>query len=89
MALRRPSDIGYDDTGYVLPPLQIRERIVESGRVSDALFPELGVAGIQGRLAARRGSLSERVAATANIGRSNGIVIEKKKGAGLFPDAPL
>ena len=67
IALRKPSDIGYDDTGYTLPPLRIHERIVESEGASSSLFPELGVSGIQGRLSARRGSLGARVAATANL----------------------
>lgn len=73
MALRRPSDIGYDDTGYVLPALRIRERIVESDYHGGALFPELGVSGLQGRLAVRRGSLPERVDATMNLVHERGV----------------
>jgi len=67
VALRTPSDIGYADDGFRLPPLSIRERIVESGRVGDMLFPELGLYGLQGRLAARRGSLDDRIAAAADL----------------------
>jgi hypothetical protein len=72
MALRTPSDIGYADDGFALPPLAIRDRTVESGRVGDALFPELGLYGLQGRLSARRGSLELRVAATAELARRPG-----------------
>lgn len=68
VALRRPSDIGYADDGFALPPLEIHDYIVDSDvRVSGALFPEAGLKGIQGRLSARRGTLTDRVAATAAI----------------------
>lgn len=67
VALRTPADLGYDDTGFALPQLTIRERITESGRVGNALFPELGLYGLSGRLAARRGSLDLRLAETVNL----------------------
>jgi len=68
VALRRPSDVGYDDNGFRLPPLQIRERIVPSEPgTGGALFPELGVKGLSGRLSARRGSLDARVSAAADL----------------------
>ncbi len=72
MALRIPSDIGYDDAGFALPPLKIQDKTVESGRVGDALFPELGMHGLQGRLSARRGSLESRVEATAALAKKPG-----------------
>ncbi len=68
MAFRRPSDIGYDDTGFTLPPLRIHDEVVESGEnLTGCLFPEAGLKGIQGRLSARRGSLEDRVEATARL----------------------
>lgn len=67
VALRKPSDIGYDDTGYILPPLRIHEHIVEGSGDSDQLFPELGLKGIGGRQKARRGSLEARLDAAHNI----------------------
>jgi hypothetical protein len=72
MAIRTPSDIGYDDAGFTLPALTIRDRTVESERVGDALFPELGMHGLQGRLSARRGSLDLRVEATAELAKKAG-----------------
>lgn len=66
MAFRRPSDIGYVDDGFTLPPLQIHDCTVESGEnLTGALFPEAGLKGITGRLSARKGSLEDRVAAAA------------------------
>ncbi len=67
IALRKPSDIGYADTGFELPPLRIHETIVEGDGNTETLFPELGLKGISGRLSARRGSLEARVDATANL----------------------
>ncbi len=68
IALRKPSDIGYDDTGYILPPLRIHEHIVSAGSGdSDKLFPELGLKGIGGRQKARRGSLEARLDCATNL----------------------
>lgn len=62
IALRTPADIGYDDAGFTLPPLRISEEVLPiTAPVGDALFPEMGVKGLGGRLAARRTSLDDRV----------------------------
>lgn len=68
VALRRPSDIGFPDDGFDLPPLQIHDRVVESDApLGGALFPEAGLKGIQGRLSTRRGTMEARVSATADL----------------------
>jgi hypothetical protein len=65
VALRSPADIGGDATGFTLPPLRIHDAVVTTDApIEGVLFAELGVKGIQGRLAARRGSLESRTAAT-------------------------
>lgn len=73
VAVRRPSDLGYPDAGFALPPLRIHETIVESEPSGSSLFPELGLKGIGGRLAARRGSLEPRVDATINLIHERGV----------------
>lgn len=60
VALRTPSDIGYSDDGFVLPPLTITDHVVEGGDNGGALFPELGLKGIHGRQRARRASIDDR-----------------------------
>lgn len=60
IAMRKPSDIGYSDEGYELPPLTITDHIVEGGDPGGVLFPELGLKGIQGRQKARRASVQDR-----------------------------
>ncbi len=67
MAFRKPSDLGYADDGFILPELRIHEHIVEGATIDGALFPELGMKGLTGRLAARRGSLALRVDVAADL----------------------
>lgn len=62
VAIGSPADIGYDDAGFRLPRLQVHDEILPiDAPVGDALFPELGVKGLSGRLAARRTSLADRI----------------------------
>ena len=68
MALRSPADLGYDDAAFRLPPLQIHERILPlTAPVGDALFPEMGMKGLSGRLAARRTALDDRVTTLSRL----------------------
>lgn len=68
IAMRRPSDLGYDDVGFELPALTIRDEVVESpGPLGGVLFPEMGLKGLAGRLSARRGSLEDRVATIVRL----------------------
>lgn len=65
--VRKPSDLGFDDSGFDLPPLTISERQVAVDLPPDGeLFPSM-MGGIQGRIAARRGSMAERVAECARL----------------------
>lgn len=72
MALRTPSDLGYPDDGFLLPPLRITDHVLDSDGPSGTLFPEMGVKGLSGRLAARRASLESRVATVAQLARTGG-----------------
>lgn len=67
VALRRPSDIGYPDDGYVLPPLTIASQLVPVDiEVEGQLFPtDLG--GVGGRAKVRRETLPARVARAAQL----------------------
>lgn len=68
VAMRSPADVGYDDTGFQLPPLSIHDVVLRSDApIGDALFPEMGVKGLSGRLAARRTALDDRIAALDRI----------------------
>jgi len=67
IAVRKPSDIGYDDTGYELPDLNIIGEVVHSEiAVDDQLFAtDLG--GIGGRSKVRRETLDARVARAVEL----------------------
>ncbi len=68
VAIRSPRDLGYDDAGFVLPPLQIHDEVLScDAPMGDSLFPEMGVKGLSGRLAARRTALADRVAAVRRM----------------------
>lgn len=71
--LRRPSDLGYDDTGYILPTLHVHERIiaatVEQTRAQGTLFA-MPASTLTERRQAKRESLSDRVSACVDQVRS-------------------
>lgn len=64
VALRRPSDLGYSDDGYVLPPLTIHQRIVESPPSDGMLFVVEAIT-LDEQRAARRASMPFRVTEAA------------------------
>lgn len=67
LALRRPSDIGYSDDGYVLPPLQILPHLLPVDvDVPGQLFAtDLG--GVGGRAKVRRDTLNARCQRAADL----------------------
>jgi DNA modification methylase len=67
MSVRRPSDLGFDDTGYILPPLTVMPRWVASDYVPEGQLFFTELKGIQGRTQVRHGTLAERVAAAASL----------------------
>ena len=67
MSVRRPSDLGYSDDGYILPELKIQPKWVETDfRPDDQLF-WTGLKGITDRTRVRKGTLDDRVLAAADM----------------------
>lgn len=66
--IRSPADLGYDDAGYQLPALRKHQITVpvEYAPCGDMLFP-MEASTLAERIAARRNSLPQRVAAAADI----------------------
>lgn len=68
--LRKPSDLGYDDGAYTLPPLhQVQHQVAVDYAPSmetGLLFP-VEASTLQERIAARRDTVAERVALAASI----------------------
>lgn len=67
MSLKRPSDLGYSDAGYDLPPLDIQAHLIPTEyRPKDQLFATT-LHGITDRVAVRRDTLEDRVARAATL----------------------
>lgn len=64
--LTKPSDLGYDDTGYILPELKITEHIVESNKQRYTLFA-VPASTLQERQKAKRDTLAERTEKCFNL----------------------
>jgi hypothetical protein len=69
-AIRRPSDLGFADDGFVLPPLEYREHIVNAGvAAQDGFLPglEIPARGLREERAEMRRSVTERCELAAEL----------------------
>ena len=71
VAIRRPSDLGYDDTRYELPPLNIHAETVDVESTPDDQLFATDLGGIGGRHAVRRETLAARVERTLELVAGN------------------
>lgn len=67
MSLTRPSDLGYPDDGYALPPLEITAVLVPTAFVRPGQLFATDLKGIGDRASVRKETLSERVKAAAEL----------------------
>ena len=67
LAIRKPSDLGYDDNGYVLPPPDIAPVFVESNWKPDGQLFATGMRGITERSEVRHATADERVKRAVEI----------------------
>lgn len=65
--IRKPSDLGYEDGDFTLPELVMHEVVVKSDAPAEGQLFALMAQTLQERLQARRATLGDRVAATAEI----------------------
>jgi len=70
VAIRMPSDIGFKDDGFVLPPIEFKEHIVESKNNGTMLFP-MEAQTLQERQQARKESIKDRSIMAAEIANIN------------------
>jgi len=95
MSVKKPSDLGYDDDGFVLPPLEIKPIFVESNYCPPGQLFFTGLRGIQDRLAVRRETIDARAGTVADlINGCNeqwivwcGLNDESKRVSGLISDS--
>lgn len=65
--IRKPSDLGYDDGDFILPPLSMHEHVLRVDRPTEGMLLAMEAATLQERIAARRESITERVAECAKL----------------------
>lgn len=65
--IRRPSDLGYDDSLYNLPPLKITEHVVKTSMPTNGMLFAMEAQTLSERRDARRFSLADRVEECAAI----------------------
>lgn len=65
-ALRYPSDLGYDDNGFILPPLNIAEHVVDAPTLPGMLFP-LPAIGWREQRKERKHTITERCEMVADL----------------------
>lgn len=71
-AVRRPSDIGYDDNGFILPKLIERNHQIEASNIKEGMLFEIKATGFHDEREVIRRTIPDRCAAAADIvGRHN------------------
>lgn len=65
--MRKPSDLGYSDRGFILPKLHFHDLAIEAGRPIDGMLFALPASTLEERRHARSGSVAERTEEAARI----------------------
>jgi superfamily II DNA or RNA helicase len=65
--IRRPSDLGFDDSAYALPPLHLHEHTVETEMATNGMLFAMEAQTLSERRDARRSSMADRVGDCAAI----------------------
>ena len=67
MSIRKPSDLGYDDDGFILPGLMVEPYWVKSDYVPEGQLIFTGLSGIQDRSKVRKATLEARCETAARL----------------------
>lgn len=65
--LRKPSDLGYSNEGYDLPPLRIHEHVVKTGKVAAGYLFTTEARGLSEQREARNDTIQERAEVLASL----------------------
>jgi hypothetical protein len=71
-AMRKPSDLGFDDSGFALPPLVEREHIVETRTKAPGMLFSLPASNMQEEREERRRTIVERCEMVADLVQNTG-----------------
>ena len=66
-AMRKPSDLGFDDSGFDLPPLVLRQMVVEARSAPEGMLFDLPAVGLFEERQENRRTITERCEAVAGI----------------------
>lgn len=69
--VRRPSDLGHDDSAYALPPLAVTQHTVKGPEIGGGMLFAVEAQTLMERRDARRESIAERVKACADMVNSD------------------
>ncbi len=67
VTIRKPSDLGYEDNGFILPKININEFIVECAKPNEGELFVTDATTLQDRQKARRNSIKERTDYVASL----------------------
>ncbi len=70
-AIRKPSDLGYSDDGYNLPPLIVKEHTVKASKLAPGRLFEVAAENLQEQRQEQRRTLTERCEKAAELVNSN------------------
>ncbi len=66
-ACRKPSDLGFDDAGFALPVLSMREHVVESKRKAEGMLFDIPASNLQEQREELRRTIQERCEMAADL----------------------
>lgn len=66
-AARKPSDLGFDDDGFVLPPLETRRHVVEARTLAEGTLFDVPANGLQEEREETRRTITERCEKAAEL----------------------
>lgn len=72
LAFRKPSDLGFEDGAFKLPPLTVKEHMVEARHLADGMLFALPAVGMKEQREERRRSLTERCEEVARLVNDTG-----------------
>jgi hypothetical protein len=71
-AIRKPSDLGFDDKAFILPPLLEHEHVVEANTLAEGMLFALPASGLKEQREERRRTMQERCEQVASLVNNTG-----------------
>lgn len=72
-SVRKPSDLGFDDKGFILPPLTVNNYVIKASNTRDGFLFDLPSVGLQEQREEGRRTLKERCEKAAELVSNTGL----------------